>query len=83
VEVRVQGEGGFWDPFNPKDIGRHMLAAGVPSADRRSSATALGCRGARSADSDDAAMSFRDHAAIYSGLIPPPCVGLFDGLVLG
>jgi hypothetical protein len=35
------------------------------------------------ADSDDAAMSFRDHAAIYSGLIPPPCVGLFDGLVLG
>jgi hypothetical protein len=19
VEVRVQGEGGFWDPFNPKD----------------------------------------------------------------
>jgi hypothetical protein len=36
-----------------------------------------------SADSDDAAMSFRDHAAIYSGLIPPPCVALFDGLVLG
>lgn len=35
------------------------------------------------ADSDDAAMSFRDHAAIYSGLIPPPCVALFDGLVLG
>jgi hypothetical protein len=35
------------------------------------------------ADSDDAAMSFRDHAAIYSGLIPPPCVTLFDGLVLG
>jgi hypothetical protein len=34
-------------------------------------------------DSDDAAMSFRDHAAIHSGLIPPPCVGLFDGLVLG
>jgi hypothetical protein len=37
----------------------------------------------QSADSDDAAMSFRDHAAIYSGLIPPPCVALFDGLVLG
>jgi len=24
------------------------------------------------ADSDDAAMSFRDHAASYSGMIPPP-----------
>jgi len=29
------------------------------------------------ADSDDAAMSFRDHAAICSGLIPPPCGALF------
>jgi DNA replication protein DnaC len=35
------------------------------------------------ADSDDAAMSFRDHAAIYSGLIPPPCGALFDDVDLG
>ncbi len=31
----------------------------------------------QNADSDDAAMSFRDHAAMYSGLIPPPCGALF------
>ena len=29
------------------------------------------------ADSDDAAMSFRDHAASYSGMIPPPVGGAF------
>jgi hypothetical protein len=30
------------------------------------------------ADSDDAAMSFRDHAASYSGMIPPPLGGAFQ-----
>jgi phosphopantetheine--protein transferase-like protein len=36
------------------------------------------CAKALGADSDDAAMSFRDHAASYSGMIPPPLGGAFQ-----
>ena len=36
----------------------------------------------QTADSDDAARLFRDHAARYSGLIPPPRWALIDGFDL-
>jgi hypothetical protein len=59
----------FWRPFNPKDIGRYLLAAErFERAGRRKGDRS----GPLGADSDDAAMSFRDHAASYSGMIPPP-----------